>query len=98
MHPLILLIIVYAGYILMYRIYGRFKGGNKWLITAIPALFPGTVTLWAAILNQVAYIRENNILLMIVNLIVVVLAIWIIITGFLKIYRTLKNTTTIHIS
>jgi carbon starvation protein len=69
------------------------KGGYKWLITAIPALFLGTVTLWAAILNQVNYSRENNLLLMIVNLIVIVLAIWIIIEGILKMNTTYKNHT-----
>lgn len=72
-------------------IYLKKKGGLKWLITGIPALFMGIMTLWAAVLNQGHYGEENNLLLIVVNLLIIVLAGWIIVEGLLKFFNFLIN-------
>lgn len=75
-------------------IYLERKGGWKWLVTAIPALFMGVVTLWAAVINQLEFSRQENVFLQIVNIIIILLASWIIIEAamkFVQILRTKSN-------
>jgi len=68
-------------------IYLQKKGKWKWLVTGIPAIFMGTVTLWAAIINQFDFVNQENMLLEIVNAVIIVLALWIIIEIVIKFSR-----------
>lgn len=68
-------------------IYLKSKGGFKWLYTAIPAVFMGIITVWAAVLNQIDFYEQQNSLLQIVNLIVTLLAIAITIEGIRSLFK-----------
>lgn len=49
--------------LIVLTLYLKKKGGLKWLVTAIPAVFMIVVTLWASVLNQVNFhVGENNLL------------------------------------
>lgn len=67
--------------LIIISVYLRTKGGWKWLITGIPAIFMGAVTLWAIIENHGEYAAQNNLLLQIVNLVILVIVVWIIVEG-----------------
>jgi len=71
-------------------IYLQKRGKWKWLVTGIPAIFMGIVTLWAAIINQFDFANQENILLEIINIVIIVLAVWIIIEIILKFSRIYK--------
>lgn len=68
--------------LIVVSIYLKKRGGWKWLYTAIPATFLGTVTIWAAIINQADYFKENNILLQVVNAVVIILSILVLVEGY----------------
>lgn len=70
--------------LIIITIYLKYKGGFKWLISGLPAVFMSVVTVWATIINQGTFIDEGNYLLIVVNVIVLILVVWIIIEGFLK--------------
>jgi len=68
--------------LIIISIYLKTKGGLKWLVSGLPAIFMTIVTIWATVLNQIQFIQEQNILLSIVNIIVLIIVIWIVIEGF----------------
>lgn len=68
-------------------IYLKQKGGYKWLVTAIPAVFMGVNTLWAAVLNQIAWEARHNNLLVVVNAVIIFLSIWVIVEGFIFFFK-----------
>jgi len=65
---------------------GRSKWG--WMVSAIPALFMLTVSLWAAIENQFNYGNKHNILLQVLNAIIIISMIWIAIEGSIMFFKT----------
>ena len=65
--------------LLVISIYLKRKGGIKFLLTAIPCVFMLTMTLWATIINEIAFFKQEKILLGIVNGITLLLAIWMVI-------------------
>jgi len=67
--------------LIVVTIYLRRKGGRKWIIAGIPAIFMGIVSLWAAVLNQISWNQEHNLLLVVVNGIIILLSIGVIIEG-----------------
>ncbi len=67
--------------LIVVTIYLRRKGGRKWVIAGIPAIFMGIVSLWAAVLNQISWNQEHNLLLVVVNGIIILLSIGVIIEG-----------------
>jgi carbon starvation protein len=67
-------------------LYLRNKGGYKWLITGIPALFMSVMTLWASMMNQLQFGIENNLLLQVINAAIVFIVLWIIVEGVIKFF------------
>ncbi|MEA3500981.1 MAG: carbon starvation protein A [Candidatus Marinimicrobia bacterium] len=65
----------------------RKKGGYKWLVSGLPAIFMSVMTTWAIILNQISFYESNNILLQIVNFTIFIIVVWIIIEGLLKFFK-----------
>ncbi len=65
---------------------GRTKWG--WLITALPALFMVSVSLWAVAENQFNFGAKHNILLQVLNAIIFISMLWITIEGFIKFFKT----------
>jgi len=54
--------------------YLRKKGGLKFLVTAIPCGFLLCMTLWASVLNQISFLDQGNVLLIILNGVITVIA------------------------
>ncbi len=73
--------------LIVLSIYLKRKGGRKWLITGIPAVFMGLVTIWAAIINQINFYEQNGLLLQVVNLIVTVLALAVTVEGIISFFK-----------
>jgi carbon starvation protein len=70
--------------LIIITVYLRDKGGVKWLISGIPALFMMVMTIWALILNQGSFGNAHNTLLQVVNAIILILAVWITVEGVLR--------------
>ncbi len=70
--------------LIIITVYLKDKGGVKWMISGIPALFMMVMTIWALILNQGSFGTAHNILLQVVNAIILILAVWITVEGFLR--------------
>ena len=62
------------------------QGGLKWLVAGIPAVFMAIMTIWAVIVNQVKFGSANNALLQVVNIIILVIAVWIVVEGVIKFF------------
>ena len=65
--------------LLVVSIYLKKKGGIKYLLTAIPCVFMLAMTLWATVINELAFIQQGKVLLGIVNGITLILAIWMVV-------------------
>ncbi|MEE4362314.1 MAG: carbon starvation protein A [Desulfotignum sp.] len=70
--------------LIIITVYLKDKGGVKWMIAGIPALFMMVMTIWALILNQGSFGTAHNTLLQVVNAIILILAVWITVEGFLR--------------
>jgi carbon starvation protein len=67
-------------------LYLKTKGGNKWLISGIPAAFMSTMTLWASMMNQFTFGVQNNLLLQVINAAIILIVLWIIVEGVIKFF------------
>jgi carbon starvation protein len=70
--------------LIIITLYLKTKGGMKWLISGIPAILMMFMTIWALILNQTSFGNANNMMLQAINGVILLLAIWITIEGFVK--------------
>ena len=73
--------------LLVITIYLRKKGGWKWLISGIPAVFMAVSIFWATGINQTMFDDEQNYLLMSVNAIILLLAVWILVESILTFFK-----------
>ncbi len=62
-------------------VYLKGKGGMKYLLTGIPALFMIIMTVWALFINEANFLGAGNILLIVVNALVILIALWVIFEG-----------------
>jgi carbon starvation protein len=74
--------------LIIITLYLKRRGGLKWLISGIPAIFMAIMTIWAVILNEVKFSAGNNMLLTVINLLVLLIAVWIVIEGVIKFFGT----------
>jgi len=72
--------------LIIITLYLKTKGGMKWLIAGIPAVLMMFMTIWALILNQTSFGNANNMMLQIINGVILLLAIWITLEGFIKFF------------
>ncbi|WP_299977351.1 carbon starvation protein A [Desulfobacula sp.] len=80
-----------AGLVLIIiTVYLKTKGGTKWLISGIPAVFMMVMTIWALVLNQTKFGTADNTLLQVVNGLILLLAIWITVEGLMK-FMSMKS-------
>ena len=74
---------VLAGLALLtITVYLKKKGGVKYLISGIPAVFMIVMTVWALIINQINFINAQNWLLTILNAAILIIAVWVAFEGF----------------
>ncbi|MEF2231299.1 MAG: carbon starvation CstA family protein, partial [Pseudodesulfovibrio sp.] len=69
-------------------VYLKRRGGLGWVLSGIPAVFLGAMTLWAIIINQGMYIAGGKTMLQVLNILVLVVSIWIFIEGFHRFFKT----------
>jgi carbon starvation protein len=67
-------------------LYLKAKGGWKWLVAGIPAVFMSVMTIWAVVMNQLKFGSTHNVLLQVINLVILVIAVWILIEGLIKFF------------
>jgi carbon starvation protein len=73
--------------LIIITLYLERQGGLKWLVPGIPAVFMAVMTIWAVILNQVRFLGAHNILLTIINICILITAIWIAVEGVFKFFK-----------
>ena len=67
--------------LLAITLYLKQRGGVRYLVSGIPAVFMIVMTTWGLILNEINFINAGNILLTVVNAAVLLIALWIVIEG-----------------
>lgn len=73
--------------LIVLTVYLKRKKGLAYLIAGIPALFMVSMTIWALFINEANFLKSGNILLIVVNAIVLIIAIWVALEGVNKILR-----------
>ena len=73
--------------LLLITIYLKKKGSLKYLVTALPCMFMTSITIWAVVINEITYIRQESWMLMIINGFILILAGCIITESFLMLVR-----------
>ncbi|MGD9898253.1 MAG: carbon starvation CstA 5TM domain-containing protein [Calditrichaceae bacterium] len=74
--------------LIIITLYLKSKGGLKWVVAGIPAIFMSVMTLWASVMNQVEFGANQNLLLQIVNGVIIFIVIWVIGEGLIKFFST----------
>jgi len=67
--------------LIVITLYLKSKGGKKYLLTAIPAGFMIVMTVWALFINESNFLASGNILLIVVNALVILIAFWVAFEG-----------------
>ena len=73
--------------LLVITIYLKKKGGLKWLISGLPAVFMAINIFWATYINQNIFNSEHNVLLIFVNALVLFMAVWILIESSIAFFK-----------
>ncbi|RKX84895.1 MAG: carbon starvation protein A [Spirochaetes bacterium] len=68
--------------LIVITVYLKGKGGAKYLLTLFPAIFMVVMTIWALFINEGNFIGSGNVLLLVVNAIVIIIALWVAFEGF----------------
>ena len=77
--------------LIIVTLYLKQLGGWKWLIAGLPALFMAVMTLWASIINQIDFMRQKDILLVIINAVIIFIVVWIIVEGLITFFKQTKQ-------
>ena len=77
--------------LIVLSIYLKRRGGLKWLFTGVPAVFMGIVTIWAAVINQIDFYKQDSALLQGVNFIVTILALAVTFEGIISFLKKPKE-------
>jgi carbon starvation protein len=72
--------------LIVITLYLKGKGGIKWMVAGIPALFMSVMTIWAVTMNQFKFISAHNLLLQIINFCILVIAVWITVEGVIRFF------------
>ena len=74
--------------LIIITLYLQTKGGAKWMFAGFPALFMAFMTIWAVIVNQVNFLGAHNMLLTVINICILIIAVWIVIEGLIKFFSS----------
>jgi len=72
--------------LIIITLYLKARGGMKWMVAGLPAIFMSVMTIWAVIMNQFKFGTAHNMLLQVINLIILIIAVWIAIEGVIKFF------------
>jgi carbon starvation protein len=73
--------------LIIITLYLKARGGLKWMVAGIPAVFMSFMTIWAVVMNQLKFGSAHNVMLQVINLIILVIAVWICIEGLIKFFE-----------
>ncbi len=74
--------------LIIIALYLKRRGGLKWMVPGIPAIFMAVMTIWAVILNQVKFGAGDKMLLTVINICILFVALWIVVEGVIKFFIT----------
>lgn len=74
--------------LIIITLYLKRRGGLKWMISGLPACFMTFMTIWAVIMNQLKFDAAHNMLLMVINVAILLIAFWIALEGLIKFFKT----------
>ena len=72
--------------LIIITLYLKAKGGLKWVVAGVPAVFMAVMTIWALVINQLSFGAADNVLLQVINLVILLVALWIVVEGVLKFF------------
>ena len=72
--------------LIIITLYLKARGGLKWMIAGLPAIFMSVMTIWAVIMNQVEFGAAHNPLLQVINIVILFIAVWIVVEGVVKFF------------
>ena len=72
--------------LIIITLYLKARGGLKWLIAGLPAIFMAVMTIWAVIMNQIKFGATHNVLLQVINICILFVALWIAVEGVVKFF------------
>jgi len=73
--------------LIIITLYLKARGGLKWMVAGLPAIFMSVMTIWAVVMNQVKFGAAHNILLQVINVVILFIALWIVIEGVIKFFK-----------
>jgi carbon starvation protein len=79
--------------LIIITLYLKRQGGLKWVVSGIPAAFMAVITIWALILNEAKFGAGGNMLLTVINICILIIALWIAIEGVIKFFVTEEEPT-----
>jgi carbon starvation protein len=79
--------------LIIITLYLKRRGGLKWVVSGIPAIFMTFMTIWAVVLNQVKFGAGGNMLLTVINICILFIALWIAVEGVVKFFATSEDPT-----
>ncbi len=82
--------------LIVISVYLKARGGLKWLVSGIPAVFMGVMVIWATVVNQVKFGHDQNLLLQVINIISLIVTCWIMVEGVIKLYQTKPDKSVAH--
>ncbi len=74
--------------LIIITLYLQTKGGAKWMFAGFPALFMSVMTIWAVAMNQAKFLGAENMLLTVINICILIIAVWIVIEGLIKFFSS----------
>jgi len=74
--------------LIIITLYLKRRGGLKWMISGLPACFMTFMTIWAVVLNQLKFDAAHNMMLMVINVAILIIAVWIALEGLIKFFKT----------
>ena len=72
--------------LIIITLYLQRRGGLKWMISGLPAIFMSVMTIWAVVMNQAKFLGAHNMLLTVINICILIIAVWILIEGLIKFF------------
>jgi len=72
--------------LIIVTLYLKAKGGMKWMVAGLPAIFMLVMTIWAVAMNQFSFGAAHNLLLQVINFIILVISVWIAFEGIIKFF------------
>ncbi len=74
--------------LIIITVYLKSRGGMKWMVSGLPACFMTVMTIWAVAMNQLKFDAAHNVLLMVINIAILIIAVWIAFEGLVKFFKT----------